>query len=76
MTNESEFNSRWIQGFSPLHVIQTSSGAHATSYPMGTGGFFLGVKQLGHEADHSLPSSAKAKNKSIYTSTLPFVFVA
>jgi hypothetical protein len=23
-----------------LHVVQTGSGAHPTSYPMGTGGFF------------------------------------
>jgi hypothetical protein len=30
--------------FSPLNVVQTCSGAHRTSYPMGTGGSFLGVK--------------------------------
>jgi len=28
----------------------------------------LGVKWLGHEADHSLPSSAKVKNVCSYTS--------
>jgi hypothetical protein len=27
-----------------LHVIQTGSGAHQTSYPMGTGGSFPGGK--------------------------------
>jgi hypothetical protein len=27
-----------------LHVIQTSSGAHPASYPMGTGGCFHGGK--------------------------------
>jgi hypothetical protein len=28
------------QDFSPLHVVQTGSGAHPASYPMGTGGLF------------------------------------
>jgi hypothetical protein len=27
--------------FSRLHSIQTNSGAHPDSYPVGTGGFFL-----------------------------------
>jgi hypothetical protein len=36
----------------------------------------LGVKRLGHEADHSLPSSAEVKNARRYTSTPPYVFVA
>jgi hypothetical protein len=31
------------------------------SYPMGTGGCFLGIKRPGHEADHSPPYSAKVK---------------
>jgi len=31
----------------------------------------LGLKQLGHEADHSCPSSAEVKNEWSYTSTLP-----
>jgi hypothetical protein len=43
-----------------LHV-QTGSGAHSTSYPMGTGGLSLGVMQLRREADHSPPSSADVK---------------
>jgi hypothetical protein len=30
--------------FSFLHVVQTSSGVHPTSYPMGTGGSFHGDK--------------------------------
>jgi hypothetical protein len=49
-------------GFHSEQVIQTGSGAHPDSYPMGIGGSFLGVKPLGHEADHSLPSSAEVKN--------------
>jgi hypothetical protein len=32
-----------------------------TSYPMGTGGIFPGVKQQGYEADHSPPSSAQVQ---------------
>jgi hypothetical protein len=43
--------------FSLLRSVQTDSGAHKASYLMGTG-----VKQPGHEADHSLLSSAKVKN--------------
>jgi hypothetical protein len=38
--------------FSPLHVIQTGPGAHAASYPKGTGSSFLGVEWPGREADH------------------------
>jgi len=29
------------------------------SYPMGTAGSLLAIKQLSHEADHSLPSNAE-----------------
>jgi hypothetical protein len=36
----------------------------------------LGVKWLGHEADHSPPSSAKVKNAWSYTSTPQYVFMA
>jgi len=36
-------------------------GAHPASYPVDTGTLSLGVKQLGHEADHSPPSRAKVK---------------
>jgi hypothetical protein len=32
------------QEFSLLHIVQTGSGVHRTSYPIGTGGFFLGSK--------------------------------
>jgi hypothetical protein len=30
-----------------LHIVQTGSGVHPTSYPMGTGGFFPGSKAEG-----------------------------
>jgi hypothetical protein len=51
-----------------FQVIQTGSGAHPASYPMGTGGSFLEVKRLEHEADHSPPASAEVKNIWTYTS--------
>jgi hypothetical protein len=45
---------RWIgvrvpvaSSFSLLHVVQIGSGAHPTSYPMGTGGSFPGSKAAG-----------------------------
>jgi hypothetical protein len=43
--------------FSELHSIQTGTGAHPASYPIGTGGSFPGIERSGHEANHSPPSS-------------------
>jgi hypothetical protein len=42
------------QIFSPLHSVQTDSEAYSTP--------LQGVKRLGGEADHPLPSSDKVKN--------------
>jgi hypothetical protein len=42
-------------------IVQTGSGVHPTSYPMGTGDSFLGVKRPRREADHSPPTSAEIK---------------
>jgi hypothetical protein len=39
------------------------------------GALSLGVKWLGHEADHSPLSSAKVKNVCSYTSSPPYVFM-
>jgi hypothetical protein len=48
--------------FSSSLCVQTSSGAHPASYPMGTGGPFPGGKaRPGRDADHSPPSSAEVK---------------
>jgi hypothetical protein len=44
MTEGSEFESQYGQEFSLLHVVQTDSGVHQTSYPMGTEGSFSGGK--------------------------------
>jgi hypothetical protein len=43
----SEFKSQLGQEFSFLHIVQTGSGAHPASQPMGTGGSSLGFKQGG-----------------------------
>jgi hypothetical protein len=40
------------------------------------GALSLGVKQLGRDADHSPPTSAKIKKTWIYTSTPPHAFMA
>jgi hypothetical protein len=57
--------------FSLHHHVETGSGDHPVSYPMGTRGSFLRIMLLGHEANHSPPSSDKVKNVWSYTSTPP-----
>jgi hypothetical protein len=53
-----------IPDFSSSPCVQTGSGAHLASYPMGTGGPFPGGKaRPGRDADHSPPSSADVKNE-------------
>jgi hypothetical protein len=50
------------EDFSSSPCVQTGSGAHPASYPMGTGGPFPGGEvRPGRDADHSPPSSAKVK---------------
>jgi hypothetical protein len=56
-------------------TVQTGSGVHPTSYTMGTGGSFPGVRRSGREADHSPPTSAEVKKMWIYISTPPYVFM-
>jgi hypothetical protein len=46
-TKGSQFESRWRQEFSLLHVVQTGYGVHPTSYPMGNGGSFPWGKAAG-----------------------------
>jgi hypothetical protein len=43
------------------HRVQSGSGAHPASYPMGTRALSLGVQRPGREADHSPSSSAEVK---------------
>jgi len=61
--------------FSLRHRVQTASGAHPASYPVGTGGS-QGVKRPAREADHSSPSSAEVKNGRSYTSTPQYTSMA
>jgi hypothetical protein len=70
-----EFESWQDQEFSLLHIIQTGSGVHPSSYPMGMGTLSQGVKQQGREADHSPQTSAEVKKTRIYTSILSYVFI-
>jgi hypothetical protein len=52
------------EDFSSIPCVQTGSGAHPASYPMGTGGPFPGGKaRPGRDADHSPPASAEVKNE-------------
>jgi hypothetical protein len=43
---------------------------------MGSGGLSLGVKRHEREAAYSLSTSAEVKKTWIYTSTLPYIFMA
>jgi hypothetical protein len=56
--------------------IQTGSGSHPASYPVGTRYSFPGVKRPGPEADHSPPSSSEVKNEWNYSSTPQCALVA
>jgi hypothetical protein len=56
-------------------MVQTDSGAHSASHPVGVGGDFPGVEQTENGADHSPPSSAKVKNDGAVP-PLPHVFMA
>jgi hypothetical protein len=66
-TKGSEFESRWEQEFSFVHVVQTGSGVQPASYLMSTGESFPGVKRPEREADHSPPTSAEVKKTWIHT---------
>jgi hypothetical protein len=59
-----------------LHVVQTGTGVHPTSYRTGTRGFSPGIKRLEREADHSPPARAEVKKMWIYTSSPPYAFMA
>jgi hypothetical protein len=48
------------EDFSSSPCVQTGSGVHPASYPMGTE---RGKARPGRDADHSPPSSAEVKNE-------------
>jgi uncharacterized membrane protein len=62
--------------FSLHHWVRPCSGVHTASYPMGTSGSFPGVRRPGCEADHSPPSSSRAKSAWSYTSSPQYAFMA
>jgi hypothetical protein len=67
---------KWRE-FSLRHRVQHCFRAHPTSYPMDTGGSFLGVKRPGHEDDHSPQHSAEVKNEWVELHLHPrYVFTA
>jgi hypothetical protein len=57
----SGFESGQCQELSLLHIVQTGSGVHPSSYTICTGALSAGVKRQAREADHSPPSSAEGK---------------
>jgi hypothetical protein len=60
--------------FSLHHCVQNCSGAHPTSYPVGTRGSFPGCKRPGREADRSFPCNTEVKewvDLYLYSSSAP-----
>jgi hypothetical protein len=70
------FNSR--QGLGIFrHRVQTCSGTHWAFYPTGVGGSFpRGIKRVGHEADHTSPSSVDVMNAWSCPPLPQYVFIA
>jgi hypothetical protein len=65
VTEELGFDSQHEQDTFLFSIMSRLLRAHTASCIMGTGGYFPGIKQQGHEADHS-PSTAKVKNGGLY----------
>jgi hypothetical protein len=60
------------EDFSSSPCVQTGSGAHPHSYPMGTGGPFPGGKaRPGRDADHSPHLMPRSRTSGRYTSWPP-----
>jgi hypothetical protein len=71
------FDSQWGLGiFLFTTTSRTALGPTQPPIQWVPGALSLGVKRLGHEADHSPPSSAKVKNVWSYTSTPQYFFMA
>jgi hypothetical protein len=62
--------------FSTLSSSALGSTKSPTRGVRGGGAFSRGINRPGREADHSPPASAEIKKIWIYTSTLPYVFMA
>ena len=59
--NGPRIESRWRARFSA--PVQTDTGPYATSYMMGTGSLYRGVKRPGHGVDHPTLSSYEVKER-------------
>jgi hypothetical protein len=55
-----------------VDIVQIGSGVQSNEYR----GSFPGGIAAGCEADHSPPNSVEVKKMRIYTSALPYVFMA
>jgi hypothetical protein len=51
--------------FNIINSVQTGSGAHAASYPKGTGAIFPRVKRSRREVDHSPPLHLVPRSKMV-----------
>jgi hypothetical protein len=51
-----------VGSLSLLHVVQTGSGVHPASSPVGSGDSFSSVKRLGRETDHLTATNAEIKS--------------
>jgi hypothetical protein len=69
------FDSRWGWEYFLDHLVQNSSGAHPTSYPVGTRGSFPGSK-TGVKLNTHLHQVPRSKNEWSYTSTPQYTFMA
>jgi hypothetical protein len=56
------------------HFVQTTSGAHPATYPLGTEDSFTVGKVAGESGWLTTPSSEEVKNAWTYTSIHPDVF--
>jgi hypothetical protein len=58
LTEGFEFESRYALEFSLPHVVQTGSGVHPTSYPMGIGGKVAKGRSIAQAVSRWLPIAA------------------
>jgi hypothetical protein len=65
-----------ITGTGIIHSLETGSGVHPGSYPMGNVAFFSGFKRPEREANHSPPFSTEITITCISISSPSFVFMA
>jgi hypothetical protein len=69
LDDRGSISDRGWEFFFHRHRVQTGSGTHPASYPMGTVCSFPGGKATGRQTDQSPLSKAEVKNTWSYTST-------